>query len=353
MSEPPTFVLVAGALARERFMTRDGVDLLSAAGRVIDLDLAAMTDEGEREATFDAALAEADAVVAAPWGRQGLPPFTPERWEKARALRVIAGTFDNRFHGWLDVAEANRRGVAVIDTSRSMTPSVAEFALAMILNLLRNIPDEVARVRQGGWRDGWVDTRGFVAGDLAGRRVGLVGFGVICRRLAELMAPFRCTVQTYDPFVSDDELRARSVTRAASLAELAAASEVFVVGIPPTPATQQIISREVIDALPRGALFVLVTRMAVVEQEALWRRTRAGEIRAAVDVFAPEPPPPDSPIRTDPNVIPTPHRAGDTAQAHHRCFVVACTETVAALRKEPVQYAVSARDAAIYAGTAV
>jgi phosphoglycerate dehydrogenase-like enzyme len=344
------FVVVAGATARERFFTPEALATLAAAGAITHLDLSLAADEVERASIFDAAVAAADAVVVAPWGRQGIPPFTPERWERAPLLKAMAGTFDHRFDGWLDVAEAQRRGVAVIDTSRSMTPTVAEFALAMMLNLLRDIPDEVARVRQGGWKDGWADTRGFVAGDLTGRRVGLAGFGVICRRLAELLAPFCCDVATYDPFVPDEELAQRRVRRAGSLLELAAGSELFVVGIPPTPATQQIISRAVIDALPRGALFVLVTRMAVVEQDALWRRTRAGEIRAAVDVFSPEPPPVDSPIRTDPNVLPTPHRAGDTAQAHRRCFTLACAEAVAAVQGRALTYAITVRDAAIYAG---
>lgn len=347
--ERPRFLVVAGAAA-ERFFTPEPLERLAEAGAVRRLDLARIEDDEERTRVFDAAVAEADAVVTAPWGRQGLPAFIPERWERAGSLRVVAGTFDNRFAGWLDVAEAHRRGVAVIDTSRSMTPTVAEFALAMMLNLLRDIPDEVALVRHGGWKEGWSDTRGFVAGDLSGRRVGLVGFGVIGRRLAELLGPFRCDVRTFDPFVADEELARRDVRRAASLVELAAGSELFVVCIPPTPATQRIISREVIDALPRGALFVLVTRMAVVEQEALWRRTHAGELRVAVDVFSPEPPPIDDPIRTDPNVLPTPHRAGDTAQAHRRCFTLACAEAVAALAGRPLTYAVTVKDAALYAG---
>ena len=343
-----SFLVVAGT--RSQWVTRESVDLLGNAGPVRNLDLTTCSDADERRRIFEAAVRGADALLVAPWGRQNIPALTPQILDAARTLKVISGTFDFRFDGWLDVADVGERGIAVIDTSRSMTPTVAEFALAMMLNLLRNIPNEIDRVRRGEWRDDWYDLKGFVAGDLTGRRVGLAGFGSICRRLSELLIPFRCDVHTYDPFVSDDTLGNHNVGRSDTLEELAAWSELFVVGIPPTPATLAIIDDHVIDAMPRGSLFVLVTRMAVVDQEALWRRTRAGELRAAVDVFAPEPPPLDSPIRTDPNVLPTPHLAGSAAFAHRRCFMTACEEALSALMGKPLMYEVTERDVAVYTG---
>jgi phosphoglycerate dehydrogenase-like enzyme len=308
-------------------------------------------DDETRYQLFDDALPGADAVVVAPW-TFAMPPFTSERWAKATRLKVIAGTFDNRFGHWLDVADAQRHGVAVIDTSRSMTPTVAEFALAMTLNLLRDIPAAIQLVRDGTWKaDRW-DQPGFVYGDLTGRRVGLAGFGSINRRYAELLGPFRCELMTCDPFVSDVDLAANGVRRVDTLRELAAESEIFVVGIPPTPATQGIIDREVIAALPKGALFVLVTRMAVVDQEALWQRAEAGEIRAAVDVFAPEPPPAEASFRTSPFVLPTPHIAGDTVFCHRRCFTTACADALAVLAGQHPVYPVSVADDKLYRGVA-
>ena len=111
--------------------------------------------------------------------------------------------------------------------------------------------------------------------------------GSINGRYAELLAPFRCDVRVYDPYVSDEVFSQYGVKRENSLVELAQSSEIFVVGLPPMPTTLEVINRDVIFALPKGALFVLVTRMAVVEQQALWERIEAGEIAAAVDVFAP------------------------------------------------------------------
>jgi phosphoglycerate dehydrogenase-like enzyme len=324
----------------------EGHNLLRRAGQVTVIQ---QPDDGSTvvPAGFTDLLSEVDAVVVNPWFR---PATRPEAWGRAQKMKVLAGTFDHRFDGWLDIGELISRGIVVVDTSRSMTPSVAEFALAMTLNLIRDIPDAVALVRRGEWKAAPMDNPGFIFGDLTGRRVGLAGFGSINRRYSELLAPFRCDAGVYDPFVGDEVLQRFGVRRVRSLVELARGSEVFVVGIPPTPATQQIISREVLEALPDGALFVLVTRMAVVEQEALWQRVQAGTLRAAVDVFAPEPPPSDAWFRQHPNVLPTPHIAGGTLYCHRRCFTDACADAIAVLRGEKPRFQVTLWDHEIYQG---
>jgi phosphoglycerate dehydrogenase-like enzyme len=348
-----TIVVVADRHRRELFVLPEALSLLESEGQVRELDLASSGRAEERQAALEDALSEADAVVFAPWGTYGVDEFSPRCWEGARRLKVIAGAFGYRFEEFFSVelGDLEERGIVVVDTSRSNSPTVAEFGLAMILNLLRNIPDDVALVRRGGWRDlwAWPDGAG-VSGELSGRRVGLAGFGAIGRRLADLLAPFGCAVSAYDPFVPDDALAGAGVARAESLRRLAASSEIFVVAIPRTPATLGLVDRDVLGALPRGSLFVLLTRMAVVDQEALWARTTAGEIRAAVDVFEPEPPAADSPIRTDPNVLPTPHIGGNTAAVNRRCFSLTCRDAVAALTGRPLTYRMTARDADVYSG---
>jgi D-3-phosphoglycerate dehydrogenase len=329
----------------------EGSPLATWGGEITEIHLEEPMDDDTRAQLVDAALPGARALLAAPWAAP-FPRFTDERWTLAENVAVIAGTFDYRFEPWLDVAAASRRGVAVIDTSRSMTPTVAEFALAMTLNVLRDIPTAIDLVRSGSWKEMPWDQPDFIYGDLTGRRVGLAGFGSINRRYAELLAPFRCTVRTYDPFVPAADLAPLGIERAGSLAELASGSEVFVVGIPPTPATLGIIDREVIECLPRGSTLIIVTRMAVVDQGPLWRRVEAGEIRVAADVFQPEPPPADASFRTSPYVYPTPHIAGDTFYCHRRCFTTACEDLIAVLDGRQPVYVASPRDDSIYRGTA-
>jgi phosphoglycerate dehydrogenase-like enzyme len=158
-------------------------------------------------------------------------------------------------------------------------------------------------------------------------------------------------VGIFDPFVGDDLAEADSVTRAGSLVDLARGSDILVVAIPPTPSTLGVIDASVIDALAPGSLFVLVSRMAVVEQEALWRRVRAGELRAAIDVFDPEPPPSDAWFRREANVLPTPHVAGNVPFAHERCLTEACADAVRVVNGEAPHHAATVRDKRLYEGT--
>ena len=176
-----------------------------------------------------------------PWYR---PSIDLHHWQSAKKLQVFSGTFDNRFANWIDIDVLNSTGITVVDTSRGMTPSVSEFALAMTLNLIRHIPEPLNSTQNGNWRgDVTWNHPNFIYGDLTGRRFGLAGFGSINRRYAELLEPFQCTIHSYDPFVADHVFDNHNIQRSESLIELAENSEIFVVGLPPVPATLEIINR--------------------------------------------------------------------------------------------------------------
>ena len=301
--------------------------------------------------TLDARLPEADALVVAPWlGFHDQVRFDGARFDNAPKLKTLAGTFDFRL-GWIDLDAAAGHGVTLIDTSRTMTPTVAEFGVAITFALLRDIPAAIEVVRAGGWTKAPMGAGSFVFRDLADCRLGLAGYGSINRHYRRFVRPYGCEVTTFDPFVSDEDLAADAVGRAGSMADLARASDIFIVAIPPTPATLGVVSAEVIDALAAGSLFVLLSRMAVVDQEALWRRVKAGEIRAAVDVYDPEPPQEDVWFRRDPNVLPTPHIAGNTQFAHERCFREACADAARVLGGEAPLNPATERDKRLYDGT--
>jgi phosphoglycerate dehydrogenase-like enzyme len=332
---------------------RDIADgILAAHGEVRHLDWIPEIPPDARAASLDELLPEAHALVVAPWlglGDPEFPRFDEGRLGRAIALKVIAGTFDYRL-GWIDLDEASRRDVAVVDTSRTMTPTVAEFGVAITLALLRDIPAAIEVVRAGGWPETPQDAGRYVFRDLAGCRVGLAGYGTINRHYRRFVAPYGCEVSIYDPFIAEDIATADAVIRAGSLVELARTSDILVVSIPPTPATLRVVDATVIDALAPGSLFVLLSRMAVVDQDALWRRVRAGKLRAAVDVYDPEPPPIDAWFRRDPNVLPTPHIAGNVQFAHERCFGEACTDAVRVVRGEAPHHVATVRDKDLYEG---
>lgn len=333
---------------------RDIADqLLAPHADVVHLAWSGEEASDARNARLDSALADAVGVVMTPWllllAGVAPPIFDDERLARASSLRVIAGTNDFRL-GWIDLEAAVRRRVAVVDTSRTMTPTVAEFGVGITFALLRDIPDAIEIVRHGGWI-GPMDDPGHVFRDLADCRIGLAGYGSINRHYRRFIRPYGSEVATYDPLIDPTMLVAEGVTRTASLEELAERSDVFVVAIPPTPTTIGIIDRQVIGSLAAGSLFVLLSRMAVVDQDALWERARKGELRVGVDVFDPEPPPADAWFRSAPNVLPTPHIAGNTRFAHERCFRQACEDTARVLAGEEPRHTAAARDKGFYEGS--
>ena len=211
---------------------RDLADaILAPHGGVHHLDWTPDASPGTREASMDALLPETDALVVAPWlglGDPELPAFGGPRLDLAPNLRVVAGTFDFRL-GWLDLDETERRGIAVVDTSRTMTPSVAEFGVAITFALLRDIPAAIDVVRSGSWPDAPKDTGPFVFRDLADCRVGLAGYGSINRHYRRFIEPYGCEVRVFDPLVSEDAAAVDGVVPTGSLVELARASDILVV----------------------------------------------------------------------------------------------------------------------------
>lgn len=353
VEDKPLIVVQEGP--RSGHYTASATEFLGGHARLAFVDCGRDVPLVERERQLDALLPSASAVVSTPWlggtapGLE-LPAFNPSRWDRAPNLKVIAGTYDFRMD-WIDPSEAELRGVVLIDTSRTMTPTVAEFGVAMTLNLLRCIPSEIETVRAGEWTTSPPDGGGFVYGDLSGRRVGLAGYGSINRHFRRFIRPFECEVRAYDPLVSYEEMRDDGVAATASLVDVAAHSEILVVAIPPTPKTMGVIDNGVLGAMPKGSLFVLLSRMAVVDQASLWRRVSAGELRVAVDVYDPEPPPREAWFRTAPNVLPTPHIAGSAVHAHQRCFREACDDTLSVLSGHKPRHQASIGDKTLYDGT--
>jgi phosphoglycerate dehydrogenase-like enzyme len=320
----PRIVVVETQRARPRHWSAAAEQTLAGFADWTEVVLDPAAPAAEREATVDRALRDADALLLCGWGGLGIGYLSAERLARAPRLRFIGSTCHYRQQEFVDVAAATARGISMCETAPIMSPWVAEYELALGLAALRNLPQEHALVGSGGWVDFPDLPDRFDR--LHGRRVGLASFGEIHRHLARFLAPFETDWEAFDPYVPANVIAAAGGRKVDDLVAMAARSDVFFVAIPPTPQTIGIIGRAVIDALPRDAVFVLVSRMAVVDQTPLLARLAAGELRAAIDVYAPEPPPPDSPLRALPNVIHTPHRAGNTYGAHQGVFLAQCEE---------------------------
>jgi len=332
-------LVVKGPRSNDRHWSAAAERTLDALGtwEAVQIDPAAPPEEHTSQAArLDAALSQASALLLCGWGPMGISYFSADRLARAPHLRFIGSTCHYRQAQFVDMKVALARGIAFCETAPAMSPWVAEHELALGLAALRQIPQEHAIVGAGGWVDmldvpDWPDR-------LHGRRVGLASFGEIHRHLARMLAPFETEWEAFDPYVPSDVITAAGGRKVDSLVAMAARSDVFFVATPPTPETLGTINRDVIAALPHHAVFVLVSRMAVVEQEPLLHRLRAGALRAAIDVYDPEPPPDGSPWRTLPSVIHTPHRAGNTRGAHQGVFLAQCQEAQRHFAGELLRY---------------
>lgn len=251
-----------------------------------------------------AALKEAEAVIVR------TAPFGAEMIAAAPRLRVISK------HGVgcdnIDVAAARARGIAVAVTAAANAPSVAEHAMALMLAAARNLGRLGAAARGDFARRG----RDRVV-DLAGRRLLIVGYGRIGRRLARLAAAFGMEVTAFDPAATAEaDGEANGVRMVASLAEGLRGAEVLSVHVPLAPQTRHLIDEAALRLLAPGAIVVNCARGGVVDDAALARLAAEGHVGGvASDVFETEPPAPDDPLLAIEGAILTPHAAAMSEEA--------------------------------------
>ncbi len=256
----------------------------------------------------------ADAVLS----RQG--PVTAAAMDASPRLRVVArhgvGVDD------VDLAAAAARGIVVTRAPGSNTAAVAEHTLAMILALAKQLRPLGAALAAGGWREGTPVVR-----DVAGLRLGLVGFGAIGQAVARLAAAFGMDTAHHDP----------ASASSLPLAALLARSDVLSLHCPWVPGVSPLIDAAALDALPPGALVVNTARGGLLDEAALLAALDSGHVAGAgLDVFASEPPAAFHVLRDHPRVIATPHVAGTTPLAMVAMGVMAAECIVAVLTGTPV-----------------
>ena len=200
----------------------------------------------------------------------------------------------------VDVAECRRRGVAVTNTPGVLDAAVADLTFALILATRRNVVTADRWIREGGWQNNWARPR-LLGRDLAGARLGLVGFGRIGREVARRAEVFGMEVAFHT--------RSGGV----GLDELLASSDVVSLHVPLTEETRGLISPERLALMQDGATLVNAARGAVVDEEALVAELVSGRISAGLDVFTEEPCVPDA-LLSLPNVVLTPHIASATSE---------------------------------------
>lgn len=247
-----------------------------------------------------------DVVVNA--GDWPLPAARLDRLPGCRAVLGYGVGVD-----WIARAEADERGLRIVNTPHANVEDVAVHTLALVLACVRDLVAHHERMRGGGWRadDREPPTR------IAGRRLGLLAFGNIPRRLAALAVPLGFDVLAHDPHVEADAMAAAGV-RAAGLDELLATADVLSVHLPAVAGAPPFLDAARLAQMRPGAALVVTSRGAVYDPAAVAAALSSGHLAsAALDVFPVEPPPADDPLRSAPNLLLTPHVAGWSRASEH------------------------------------
>ncbi|TCC25068.1 hydroxyacid dehydrogenase [Kribbella speibonae] len=254
--------------------------------------------------TAVAELAAGADVLLTSWGT---PHLGKELWADGNGPKVVAhaaGTVKNL----IDPVILDQ-GVGVFSAGPRIAWSVGEYCLASMLTLARRLPRFDGAVRGGGWKQ-----TAYRGHELAGAKVGIVGASSTARALITLLKPFGCDVVVYDPYLSAERAAELGV-RLADLPETA--ESVFLsIHVPNVPETKGMITRELIERLPDGAVVINSSRGPAIEQQALLEHAVSGRIYAALDVYDPEPPTLAESVLRAENLLLTPHIAGDTAEGH-------------------------------------
>jgi D-3-phosphoglycerate dehydrogenase len=273
-------------------------------------------------------IAEYDGIVI-----RSATKLTADLIARADRLKVIgrAGVgVDN-----IDVEAATRKGIVVANAPESTVVSAAEHTIGLLLALSRNIPQAYAALREGRWE------RARYGGiELAGKTLGVIGFGRIGQQVARRALALGMTVEAYDPVVSRERFRELGVNRAESLDELLAVVDFLTLHAPLTEETRGLISGGTIAKMRDGVRIVNAARGELVDEAALGEALRSGKVAAAgLDVFSEEPY--AGPLLELDNVVATPHLAASTEEAQDRAGEIVAEQVAAALLGQVVPNAVN------------
>ena len=231
----------------------------------------------------------------------------------------------------IDLDAATERGIPVTNTPGANSLGVAEHTVALMLALVRQVPQLDRLVRANRWND----ARRVIGGDLEGSTLALVGFGNIGQLVCRRVLGMGMRVLAYDPFLGDDVVAAAGAKRIEKLGDLLAQADVVSLHMTVTAQTRKMFNTELFSQMKPGALLINTARAALVDQEALIAALRERRLGgAALDVMEPEPLGPGSPLLEFDNVIITPHHAGTTVRTRERTLKQAAANLVRMLNGE-------------------
>jgi len=231
----------------------------------------------------------------------------------------------------IDLAAATERRLPVTHTPEGPTESTAEHTLMLILAAACRLSQFDRAVRSGGFRV--QDDQANMGYELRGKTLGVIGFGRIGRRVAQMCRDaLDMTILIHDPYQSAAEIEAWGATPVADLVEMAAQVDVLSAHVPLTEQTRHLINRDVIRAMKPAGILVNMARGPVLDEAALIDALHDGLLGAVgLDVFDPEPPELDNPLFEIERVVLTPHTGSFTYEGRRLMGVTVVQDVLDAL----------------------
>lgn len=249
-------------------------------------------------------VAEVDAVITQ------FAPITAEvigAMNRAKVIVRYGIGVDN-----VDLEAARKKGIPVCNVPDYCIDEVADHTLAFILGTTRQVVPNTLYLREGEWG---LATPLEQMRTLRDQTVGIVGFGRIGREVASRLAPFKCRRLVFDPVVSEAEIKATGCEKV-SLDQIFQLSTILTLHCPSNEHTKRMVNAQSLERMPKGAILVNLSRGDLVDTQAAIDALHSGHLAAAaLDVFAPEPLPSDSPFRHLPNLIVSAHIASASPRA--------------------------------------
>jgi D-3-phosphoglycerate dehydrogenase len=262
-------------------------------------------------------LADFDALVV-----RSSTQVTADLLQAGKKLKVVgrAGIgVDN-----VDVAAATAQGILVVNAPTANLLSATEHTFALLLSLARRVPEADASMKAGEWN------RKLTGVELQGKTLGIIGFGRIGQRVADRARGFDMKVVAYDPFLDAAAAR-RMEVELLGLDDLLERADAITFHTPLTPETRNLLNRERIARMKKGALVVNCGRGGVIDEEALLEALESGHLGGAgLDVFAEEPPK-DLRLVRHKKVVATPHLGAQTHEAQERISIETAEMVLSAL----------------------
>ena len=213
------------------------------------------------------------------------------------------------------------KGVRVTASAAMLSMGVSETALGFTIAASKNFFALNENLHNGGWAEGKENIR-----ELYELNIGVIGGGWAGRHYIELMQAFDVDIFLYDPFVTDEQCEKMGCKKA-SLEEVLKNSDIISIHAPSIPETNNMFNAQTLAMMKKDAVLINTARGSIIDEKALYEHMKAGNLKyACLDVFEPEPPAADHPLRTLPNVIMTPHLAGLAANGLKKIGKHCCEE---------------------------